>query len=154
MVDPPPTMTTEVTVLLEDVNDETPTFKAAHYVAEIAEGAQFNSPVNLIGDAIPEVYDHDQVRTPPGSRRRPCLRCPRKGGLNSPDLFFFSFFLFWVFLIFLFCHFFSFWYCLLIFFVYVFTIIVDGVTSFVLRGGSVLADTLNHVKAMVFLLRI
>ncbi|XP_071547487.1 cadherin-23 isoform X5 [Panulirus ornatus] len=60
VVDPPPTMTTEVTVLLEDVNDETPTFKAAHYVAEIAEGAQFNSPVNLIGDAIPEVYDHDQ----------------------------------------------------------------------------------------------
>lgn len=61
VVDPPPAMTTEVTVLLEDVNDETPTFKAAHYVAEIAEGAQFNSPVNLIGDAIPEVYDHDQV---------------------------------------------------------------------------------------------
>ncbi|XP_042243245.1 cadherin-related family member 1-like [Homarus americanus] len=60
VVDPPPTMTTEVTVLLEDVNDETPTFKAAHYIAEIAEGSQFNSPVNLIGDAIPEVYDHDQ----------------------------------------------------------------------------------------------
>ncbi|KAK4293966.1 hypothetical protein Pmani_033374 [Petrolisthes manimaculis] len=60
VVSPPPTRTTEVTVLLEDVNDETPTFKAAHYVAEIAEGAQFNSPVNLIGDAIPEVYDHDQ----------------------------------------------------------------------------------------------
>ncbi|XP_069185641.1 cadherin-23 isoform X4 [Procambarus clarkii] len=60
VVDPPPTMTTEVTVLLEDVNDETPTFKAAHYVAEIAEGSQFNSPVNLIGEAIPEVYDHDQ----------------------------------------------------------------------------------------------
>ncbi|XP_064108915.1 cadherin-23-like isoform X3 [Macrobrachium nipponense] len=60
VVDPPPKMTTEVTVLLEDVNDETPLFKASHYVAEIAEGSQFNSPVNLIGDAIPEVYDHDQ----------------------------------------------------------------------------------------------
>lgn len=61
MVSPPPTMVTEVTVLLEDVNDETPTFKAAHYVGEVAEGAQYNSPVNLLGDAIPEVYDHDQV---------------------------------------------------------------------------------------------
>lgn len=60
VVSPPPTMTTEVTVLLEDVNDETPTFKAAHYVGEIAEGAQYNNPVNLLGDAIPEVYDHDQ----------------------------------------------------------------------------------------------
>ncbi|XP_050735758.1 cadherin-23-like isoform X6 [Eriocheir sinensis] len=60
VVSPPPTMVTEVTVLLEDVNDETPTFKAAHYVGEVAEGAQYNSPVNLLGDAIPEVYDHDQ----------------------------------------------------------------------------------------------
>ncbi|CAL4059672.1 unnamed protein product [Meganyctiphanes norvegica] len=60
VVNPPPTATTEVTVLLEDVNDETPTFRAAHYIAEVTEGAQFNSPVNLIGDAIPEVYDHDQ----------------------------------------------------------------------------------------------
>ncbi|XP_045137140.1 cadherin-23-like [Portunus trituberculatus] len=60
VVSPPPTMTTEVTVLLEDVNDETPTFKAAHYVGEISEGSQYNSPVNLLGDAIPEVYDHDQ----------------------------------------------------------------------------------------------
>ncbi|XP_076057455.1 cadherin 88C isoform X2 [Oratosquilla oratoria] len=60
MVTPAPSVTTEVTVLLEDVNDETPTFRASHYIAEVAEGSQFNMPVNLIGDAIPEVYDHDQ----------------------------------------------------------------------------------------------
>lgn len=61
MVSPPPSVETEVTVVLEDVNDQTPTFRASHYVAEVAEGAQFNMPVNLIGDAIPEVYDDDQV---------------------------------------------------------------------------------------------
>ena len=68
VVDPPPSTVTEVTVVLEDVNDQTPTFRAAHYVAEVAEGAQFNMPVNLIGDAIPEVYDNDQVGEDSDSR--------------------------------------------------------------------------------------
>lgn len=122
MVDPPPTMTTEVTVLLEDVNDETPTFKAAHYVAEIAEGAQFNSPVNLIGDAIPEVYDHDQVRTPwlPSTT---LLSVPFGKGASTL-LTFFSFFCFLFFFFLLvelgfldfpcICYFSSFWYFLFI----------------------------------------
>ncbi|XP_064458528.1 cadherin-23-like isoform X2 [Ornithodoros turicata] len=51
---------TEVTVLLTDVNDEPPTFRSRHYVAEVNENAQVNVPVNFIGDSVPEVYDHDQ----------------------------------------------------------------------------------------------
>ena len=58
---PPPSTSTEVTVLLQDVNDQTPSFRAAHYIAEVTEAAQFNMPVNFIGDEIPEVYDNDQV---------------------------------------------------------------------------------------------
>ena len=61
VVVPPPKAETEITVVLEDINDQTPTFKNPHYVGEISEGSQFNSPVNLVGDAIPEVYDNDQV---------------------------------------------------------------------------------------------
>ena len=61
VVSPPPSSTTEVTVLLQDVNDQTPEFRAPHYIAEVTEAAQFNMPVNFIGEAIPEVYDNDQV---------------------------------------------------------------------------------------------
>ncbi|XP_067141770.1 cadherin-23 isoform X2 [Centruroides vittatus] len=57
---PPPSVTTEVTIILNDVNDETPTFKSQRYIAEINENAQDNVPVNFIGESIPEVFDHDQ----------------------------------------------------------------------------------------------
>ncbi|XP_029849055.2 cadherin-23 [Ixodes scapularis] len=55
-----PTARTEVTILLTDVNDEEPTFRSRHYVAEVNENAQLNVPVNFVGDSIAEVYDHDQ----------------------------------------------------------------------------------------------
>ncbi|XP_033230917.1 cadherin-23 isoform X2 [Belonocnema kinseyi] len=56
---PVPSVSTEVTVILTDVNDETPTFRSPRYIAEINENAPQNTPVNFIGDAIPEIYDHD-----------------------------------------------------------------------------------------------
>ena len=59
---PAPSVSTEVTIILTDVNDETPKFRSARYRAEINENAPHNTPVNFIGDAIPEVYDHDLVR--------------------------------------------------------------------------------------------
>uniref|UniRef100_A0A6P7FSK3 Cadherin-23 n=1 Tax=Diabrotica virgifera virgifera TaxID=50390 RepID=A0A6P7FSK3_DIAVI len=59
-VDPTPTATTEVTVMVTDVNDETPTFKSNYYECEIAENAQINTPITFLGNALPEVYDYDQ----------------------------------------------------------------------------------------------
>ncbi|XP_018375495.1 PREDICTED: cadherin-23 [Trachymyrmex cornetzi] len=56
---PPPSVSTEVTIILTDVNDETPTFRSMLYHAEINENAPENTPVNFIGDAVPEVFDHD-----------------------------------------------------------------------------------------------
>lgn len=56
---PPPTVDTEVTIILTDVNDETPTFRSSFYEAEITENAQVNVPVDFVGAGIPEVYDHD-----------------------------------------------------------------------------------------------
>ncbi|OAD57365.1 Cadherin-23 [Eufriesea mexicana] len=56
---PAPSVSTEVTIILTDVNDEIPKFRSARYRAEINENAPYNTPVNFIGDAIPEVYDHD-----------------------------------------------------------------------------------------------
>lgn len=56
---PSPSVTTEVTIILTDVNDETPKFRSERYIAEINENAPQNTPVNFIGDCIPEVYDHD-----------------------------------------------------------------------------------------------
>lgn len=61
VVIPPPSVSTEVTVILTDINDETPTFRSSRYIAEINENAPQNTPVNFIGDAIPEIYDHDLV---------------------------------------------------------------------------------------------
>ncbi|XP_011305109.1 cadherin-23 [Fopius arisanus] len=58
-VTPTPSVTTEVTIILVDVNDETPRFRSDRYLAEINENAPQNTPVNFIGDAVPEVYDHD-----------------------------------------------------------------------------------------------
>ncbi|XP_022239300.1 cadherin-23-like [Limulus polyphemus] len=60
VVYPVPSVKTEVTVILTDVNDETPTFRSKKYIAEVNENAQVNVPVNFIGDSLPEVFDHDQ----------------------------------------------------------------------------------------------
>lgn len=57
---PNPSTKTEVTIIVTDVNDETPTFRSSKYIAEINENAQQNTPVNFIGDSIPQVYDYDQ----------------------------------------------------------------------------------------------
>ncbi|OQR74996.1 cadherin-23-like [Tropilaelaps mercedesae] len=51
---------TEVTVVLTDVNDQTPTFRSSVYYAEIIENAQINAPITFLGNATPEVFDHDQ----------------------------------------------------------------------------------------------
>ncbi|KAL7302845.1 hypothetical protein TKK_0004077 [Trichogramma kaykai] len=56
---PAPQVSTEVTVILMDVNDETPTFRSPAYVAEINENAPPNTPVNFLADSVPEVFDHD-----------------------------------------------------------------------------------------------
>ncbi|XP_041988601.1 cadherin-23 isoform X1 [Aricia agestis] len=60
MVSPMPSTTTEVTVIITDVNDETPRFKSPRYVGEILENAQQNTPITFLQDAIPEVFDFDQ----------------------------------------------------------------------------------------------
>ncbi|XP_050299893.1 cadherin-23 isoform X2 [Anthonomus grandis grandis] len=57
---PPPKASTEVTVIISDENDEIPTFKSEFYECEIGENAPINTPLNFIGDGIPEVYDYDQ----------------------------------------------------------------------------------------------
>ncbi|RWS28589.1 cadherin-23-like protein [Leptotrombidium deliense] len=58
---PPPSVTTEVTIILTDVNDEKPTFKSLHYIAEINENAQSDMPVKFIGTGnVAQVYDFDQ----------------------------------------------------------------------------------------------
>lgn len=59
-VSPPPSARTEVTIILTDVNDEIPTFRSESYAAEVNENAQINTPVTFLGDARPEVFDHDQ----------------------------------------------------------------------------------------------
>ncbi|XP_071565121.1 cadherin-23 [Temnothorax nylanderi] len=58
-INPPPSVSTEVTIILTDVNDETPTFRSMLYHAEINENAPENTPANFIGDAVPEIFDHD-----------------------------------------------------------------------------------------------
>ncbi|KAG8193980.1 hypothetical protein JTE90_013674 [Oedothorax gibbosus] len=57
---PSPSVTTEVTIIVTDVNDETPTFLSRQYVAEINENAEVNVPVNMLGSSVAEVFDHDQ----------------------------------------------------------------------------------------------
>ncbi|CAH0702289.1 unnamed protein product [Spodoptera exigua] len=55
-----PSATTEVTVIVTDVNDETPRFRNDRYVGEVLENAQQNTPITFLQDAIPEVFDYDQ----------------------------------------------------------------------------------------------
>lgn len=59
---PPPSASTEITVILIDINDETPRFRAASYEAEISESSQENTPLTFIGEAaqLNGVYDFDQ----------------------------------------------------------------------------------------------
>ncbi|KAF9810081.1 hypothetical protein SFRURICE_011249 [Spodoptera frugiperda] len=59
-ISPMPTATTEVTVIVTDVNDETPRFRNDRYVGEVLENAQQNTPITFLQDAIPEVFDYDQ----------------------------------------------------------------------------------------------
>lgn len=57
---PAPSISTEITIILTDVNDETPTFHSSSYEAEIRENAQENTPVTFLGDNKNWVYDFDQ----------------------------------------------------------------------------------------------
>ncbi|XP_077287524.1 cadherin 88C [Arctopsyche grandis] len=59
-ITPLPTAMTEVTIILTDVNDETPQFRSKRYICEVIENAQQNTPITFLQDAIPEVYDYDQ----------------------------------------------------------------------------------------------
>lgn len=59
-VTPVPSVKTEVTVIVTDVNDEIPMFRSEKYEAEINENSQINAPVTFLNNARPEVYDHDQ----------------------------------------------------------------------------------------------
>lgn len=59
-LNPPPSVRTEVTIILNDVNDETPTFRDDHYNCEIHENAQENTPLTFIGDTHNTVFDLDQ----------------------------------------------------------------------------------------------
>ncbi|KAJ3665071.1 hypothetical protein Zmor_000585 [Zophobas morio] len=59
-VKPSPSVTTEVTVIITDINDESPKFRSDYYECEIAENAPVNTPLTFLGSAMPEVYDHDQ----------------------------------------------------------------------------------------------
>lgn len=57
---PAPSVKTEITIILTDENDSTPTFKANRYECEIAENAQQNTPVNFLQiDPKNEVFDYD-----------------------------------------------------------------------------------------------
>lgn len=57
---PPPSVKTEITIILTDENDSKPSFKASRYECEIAENAQQNTPVNFLQiDPKNEVFDYD-----------------------------------------------------------------------------------------------
>ena len=59
-VKPAPTVKTEITIILTDENDSTPSFKSNRYECEIAENAQQNTPVNFLQiDPKNEVFDFD-----------------------------------------------------------------------------------------------
>ncbi|XP_046962418.1 cadherin-23 isoform X2 [Vanessa cardui] len=60
MVSPLPSATTEVTIIVTDVNDEEPRFRSDRYIGEVIENAQQNTPITFLQDAIPEVFDYDQ----------------------------------------------------------------------------------------------
>ena len=46
--------------MLQDVNDETPTFRSKSYVGEISENSPRATPILFLGgNVLPEVFDHD-----------------------------------------------------------------------------------------------
>ena len=52
--------TYDTNIFLQDVNDETPTFKSASYVAEIGENSPRATPILFLGgNVVPEVFDYD-----------------------------------------------------------------------------------------------
>lgn len=58
---PAPSVKTEVTIIIQDVNDERPSFKCPVLVGEINENALADMSVKFIGkNNIPQVYDLDQ----------------------------------------------------------------------------------------------
>lgn len=57
---PTPSVRTEITIIITDVNDETPTFRSHSYECEINENAQQNTPVSFLGFSRNEVFDYDQ----------------------------------------------------------------------------------------------
>ncbi|XP_055586421.1 cadherin-23 [Uranotaenia lowii] len=57
---PAPSVSTEITIIVTDVNDETPTFRSTSYEVEINENAQQNTPVSFLGFTRNEVFDYDQ----------------------------------------------------------------------------------------------
>ncbi|XP_046672662.1 cadherin-23 isoform X2 [Homalodisca vitripennis] len=57
---PAPSVRTEVTIILMDVNDETPTFRSKMYACEVNENAPANTPLTFLGHVVPQVYDFDQ----------------------------------------------------------------------------------------------
>lgn len=57
---PQPSVKTEVTIIITDINDEKPTFRSEKYECEVNENAQANTPLTFIGETLNEVYDHDQ----------------------------------------------------------------------------------------------
>ncbi|CAH2076820.1 unnamed protein product, partial [Iphiclides podalirius] len=59
-ISPLPSATTEVTIIVTDVNDEIPRFRSERYIGEVLENAQQNTPITLLQDSVPEVFDYDQ----------------------------------------------------------------------------------------------
>ncbi|XP_044756938.1 cadherin-23 [Coccinella septempunctata] len=57
---PSPWASTEVTIIVTDVNDETPMFRSKHYDCEVAENSPVNTPLTFLKSSIPEVFDYDQ----------------------------------------------------------------------------------------------
>lgn len=56
---PPPSVKTEVTIIVTDVDDEIPTFSESIYRCEINENSQVNTPLSFIDDVRNFVFDHD-----------------------------------------------------------------------------------------------
>lgn len=57
---PQPVARTEVTIIITDINDESPRFRSEKYICEVNENAQVNTPITFLPPAIPQVYDYDQ----------------------------------------------------------------------------------------------
>uniref|UniRef100_A0A182ISV2 Cadherin domain-containing protein n=1 Tax=Anopheles atroparvus TaxID=41427 RepID=A0A182ISV2_ANOAO len=57
---PPPSATMEITVIVTDVNDEVPRFRSDSYECEIGENAQENTLATFLEGSMNEVFDYDQ----------------------------------------------------------------------------------------------